>query len=410
MRSTGRVHPSRCADSGAGESRGNRHAGRTPSSLALAPVTITPTKPLTPTHIKGLLWLDVLGKSCREIADTTCIWNPRMSNLSAQTLTFWAYLDDVVGPVDWSRYTETQLGELYVESHRAGRGRPNADRLRGYLDRVEVDGWVHPASRRLVDLWREQLDLVNVADPGLAGVRPLGLPAEAALERLAARDLIIDHRRYGGPAYLDGTAYGLPLRQLIGEDGLSNYLLPVLRDLIPVIGRRDRIVLVHDPELGQDYLLLDRVLTTLGARVSRLALRRVALDGVVRSSRFGGWQGRTLADLAAACLEHVDLATYRLGMRLYFIAVLERDAPQSFRPDLLRRSLRRARRLLDTYGAAAGDGAADGTDEETDAGFRDFLAGLVGAGGYVDPYRLTTSLFDRHRPALAGRLIRTVLG
>ena len=35
----------------------------TDETLIVAPVTITPTKPLTPTHVKGLLWTDVLVKA-----------------------------------------------------------------------------------------------------------------------------------------------------------------------------------------------------------------------------------------------------------------------------------------------------------------------------------------------------------
>src|SRR5688572_13562473 len=52
------------------------------AGVFLAPVTITPTKPLTLSHAKGLLWLDVMYRATREVAPTTYEWNPRVANLT----------------------------------------------------------------------------------------------------------------------------------------------------------------------------------------------------------------------------------------------------------------------------------------------------------------------------------------
>jgi hypothetical protein len=361
--------------------------------MALAPVTITPTKPLVPSHIKGLLWLDLLYKSTSLLAETTYVWNPRAANLTAQTAAYWAYVDRAAPQTDWANCPEWMLGELYQRSHLEPAD-PAA--LLPYLERVEADGWVHPCSRRVIELWSRQLRLLNVMDPGLAHDRPLTLSTVDTLEMLREHSLLIDHRRFGGPAYLDGTRWGLPLRQVVTDSGHVNYLVPILRDLIPLVGRHDRIVLIFDRELSPDYVLLDRVLTTMGATVSRLALGRVPLDGVVRSTRYGGWEGRTLTDLAEGCLEHVDLATYRLGMRIYFIAVHSRGSSGTFRPDLLRRSLERASRLLSTTQRSQPD---DGMA---------LLRRMTTMTGYVDPYRLTTTLLGRTQPAATGKLARTL--
>ncbi|MGH2954043.1 MAG: hypothetical protein ACRDK9_08490 [Solirubrobacterales bacterium] len=365
-------------------------------SLALAPVTITPTKPLTPSHVKGLLWLDVMRKGTSELVETAYVWNSRTPCLSAQTLAFWEYLDRTVGEAAWDRCTERELGELYVRCH-AQAEPPGFDALRPYLDRVEAEGWTHPASRRLIDLWLEQLGLLAIEDPGMAVDRAPGLSAADALDLLDERGLLVDHRRFGGPAYVDGARWGLPLRQLVGEDGHANYVLAVLRELIPLIGRHDRFLLAFDEELAEDYVLIDRVLCELGASVSRLALGRVPIDGAIRSSRHGGWEGHTLADLSRLCLEQFDLPAYRLGMRIYFIAILKRSSPQSFRPELLRRSLLRAQRIIETPGSGSGD------DD-----YLAFLRDKLADGGYVDPHRLTTSLLDRHRRVPTERLVRSV--
>ena len=363
------------------------------AGLMLAPVTITPTKPLTPTHVKGLLWLDVMYRSTRQVVRTDLMWNPRAAHLTTQSTAFWAFLDRHLPGTRWEELSEQELGEIYVRSHTETR--PTVAELLPYLRRVDEEGWIHPASIRLLQLWRRQLALLNVEDPGLLRDRPLTMSADEAVALLADQDLLIDHRRFGGPVYVDGPRWGLPLRQLAGPDGLVNYLLPILRDLLPHAARGDRILLVHDAELTQDYVLLDRILTVAGGEVTRLSLGRVPIDGVIVSSRHGGWQGATLERLSATCLEQVDLPTYRLGMRLYFVGALKRSSPQSFDPELLRRSLQRAAKVIDRVGA---DG--DPCD--------DFLRDLLGKPGYVDPYRLTTSLTARHRTVPVADLLNRV--
>jgi hypothetical protein len=185
----------------------------------------------------------------------------------------------------------------------------------------------------------------------------------------------------------------MPIRQLAGADGHANYLMPILRELLPMI-RPDRVfLLIYDEGLNADYLLLDRLLAEFGASVARLSLSRVAIDGAVRSSRYGGWAGVTLADLGAV-RGSADEAAYRLGMRMYFVGVLDRRSRQSFRMDLLRRCVGRAARL----------GAGPGGDAVT----HQWSAPLVHHGrgaraslpmtpeGYADPRRLVVESFGRH--------------
>jgi hypothetical protein len=342
--------------------------------VVIAPVTITPTKPLTPTHVKGLLWTDVLLKATSLVAPARLVWNPRLAHLTTQTIAFWEYLDRVEPATDWSAEQQSGIGARYVRFHR-GKSAAGPRALDGYFQRVEADGWMHPAARRMLELWRREFDLLGVADPGLTDDRPLGWSAETTRTELADRRLLIDHRRFGGPVYLDGPRWGMPVRHLIGADGHANYLLPILRELLPMI-RPDRLfLLLYDDALTADYLLLDRVLTEFGGAVARLPLSRVAIDGTVRSSRYGGWSGSTLGDLSAI-RGSADEAAYRLGMRLYFVGVLDRRSRQSFRIDLLRRCVGRAARKT---GADAGDAPVRVTPD-----------------GYVDPRRLTVELLGRH--------------
>jgi hypothetical protein len=56
----------------------------------------------------------------------------------------------------------------------------------------------------------------------------------------------------------------MPIRQLVSADGHANYLMPVIRELLPMV-RPDRLfVLLFDGGLTSDYLLLERVLTEFG--------------------------------------------------------------------------------------------------------------------------------------------------
>src|SRR5690242_4119475 len=159
--------------------------------LIVAPATITPTKPLTPTHVKGLLWTDVLVKATTQIGDTRLVWNPRLANLTAQTTAFWNHLDRIEPATDWAGETEAAIGERYVRFHQAKPVVQPRD-LDPYFDRIERTGWMHPAARRMLELWRAQFDLLHVPDPGLTDTRPLVWSAETTLDALTERQVVID--------------------------------------------------------------------------------------------------------------------------------------------------------------------------------------------------------------------------
>jgi hypothetical protein len=364
--------------------------------LLLAPIVITPTKALTPSHVKGLLWLDVLYKSTSKLFDVTCLWNLRPYNVTAQTLEYWEYLDRTLGQdVDYSAWNELELSKPYINMH-ANSEQGSLAALRPYLDAVESEGYLHPASQRLLEIWGGHLERLNVQDHGLRRNDPPGLTSDEVIEMLNERSLCIDHRGYGGPAFLDATSDGLPLRQAITSEGHANYLICVLRELLPMIDGHDHVLLVHDKEIEADYVLLDRVLSAFGARVSRLSIGRVPVDGKVQSSRYGGWESYMVDAIYEAVVPEFDPVEFWLAMRLYFIGVLTRDSPQPLNLEVLRKQLLRARRLI-----AAGDSAPEGDVLE-------FLEDRLVDGSYVDPYRLTTSLFDKHRPAPKRALLDSV--
>ncbi|WP_242902300.1 hypothetical protein [Actinomadura terrae] len=361
----------------------------------ILPVTITATKPLLPTHVKGFLWVDVLFRATRLVADPEYHWSPRTPNLTGQTIQFWDHLDRRHGTLDFDSVPPDDLGRLYVRFHSSGDARP-LDELRHYIDKVEHDGWVHPATRAMSVAWKRHLDLLGVRDPGLLVDRPLTLSTEETVERLVRHRLCLDHRRYGGPVYMDGTRWGMPLRKVIGADGHANYLLVILRDLLPRISDGRQILFVYDEDLAHDYALVGRIASALGARPSKLPLGRVPIGGALRSSRYGGWDEVTIGRLSELCLGEFGPAAYRLGMRLYFIAMLKRTSGEPFRPALLRRALLRAERML----RDAGD------EDSPDHASR--LLDSVRPSGWADPYRLTDGLFAGRTPKAARALLEAV--
>ncbi|MFE2148239.1 hypothetical protein ACFXA3_42150 [Streptomyces sp. NPDC059456] len=364
-------------------------------NVLLAPVTVTPTKPLTPSHLKGLLWTDVMFRATAPLAAVTYRYSHTTYHVTEQTVGFWEYLDRTPGAADYTRLSEEEIGDLYVR-YRADGQRQGADVLRPYRDAVEHGGWVHPASERMLRLWAGHYERLGMHDPGLREHQPPGLGLEEMLERLAAVGLVLDQRHCGGPVYLDLTRYGMPLRRIVTADGRPNYLACALRELLPLVPWYDEVVLLYDRELDADYQLLNRVLTRLGPTVRRVPIGRVPIDGKITSARHGGWHGHTAGALlrasAEACADTGEDAegALRLGMRLYFIATLGPGQQQSFRHDLLRHCLTVAARLLRRSAAAAASGAG---------GLADALERHRRGHTYVDPYRLACSLLGKGRPA-----------
>ncbi len=374
-----------------------------PLRVLLAPVTVTPTKPLSPSHLKGLLWADVLFRATRLVSDIRFRYRPAAYHVTEQTLGFWVFLDSHLGDVDYQEMSETDIGDLYVR-FRAQDGRPPDARLRQYQEAVEESGFVHPCAERILSIWKGQYAILGMYDPGLSA--PAGPRLEVAdlIERLDDVAMCLDLRRIGGAVYADASRYGMPLRQLVDETGRPNYLACALRELLALCEGHDQILLMHDPELTADYVLLARVVHEVsGVEVHRLGVGRVPIDGRIGSARSGNWKDFDAANLLRRVTDQHGTDEVRLGCRLYFLATLGAESKQSFDWDALLHCVRRAERLLAR--APEDHGGPDGAALAAEvARHRD----LSGTAGWIDPYRLTARLLARHQPPLAAALLRAV--
>lgn len=342
-------------------------------STLFAPVGITPTKPLTPSHLKGVLLLDFMQRfeifCAREAAacdasgsgdmpsptqtPTATVWhNRRPWDISLQTIRFWDYLDRECAGVDFAAMSEAEIGALYIACHRSG-GLPTAERVAVYAQRIESEGYVHPASQRILTLWADVFETLGVARDALFHSVPFALAPEAVLARLSAQGMVLDQRRFGGAVYLDLTDEGRPLRLLVSEHGLPNYLLAILRDLLDRAPHYRTVCLYHDANIQRDYDALARVLERLGLRCRRVGFMRVPLDGQVLSAKQGGWERYTGARLLERVASGASEAEIRLGFRLYFLHALGLRQPDSYSDDGLSACLLRARALLAAHEPAA---------------------------------------------------------
>lgn len=321
-------------------------------STLYAPVGITPTKPLTPSHLKGALLLDFMQRF-EGLFSPGAMWhNRRPWDISLQTIRFWDYLDREHAGVDFGAMDEGDIGALYIECHRNG-ALPTADRVAAYAHRIETEGYVHAASRRILDLWGEVFLALGLARDALFHSAPFGLDQEAVLARLRAHDMVLDQRRFGGGVYLDLTDEARPLRVLISEQGLPNYILAILRDLLDCAPRYDQVCLYHDANIQRDYEALARVFERLGVRCRRVGFTRVPVEGLVLSAKQGGWEQYTGARLLKRVAGGASGPEIRLGFRLYFLHTLGLRQPDNYSDAGLGECLERARRLLAAHEPAA---------------------------------------------------------
>lgn len=321
-------------------------------STLYAPVGITPTKPLTPSHLKGALQLDFMHRF-EGLFSPGDIWhNRRPWDISLQTIRFWDYLDREYAGTDFGAMDEGAIGALYIECHRNG-ALPTADRVAAYAHRIESEGYVHAASRRILALWGEVFATLGLARDALFHSAPFGFDQDEVLSRLRADDMLLDQRGFGGGVYLDLTDEARPLRVLISEHGLPNYLLAILRDLLDGARRYDEVCLYHDANIQRDYEALVRVFERLGMRCRRVGFARVPIEGQVLSAKQGGWEHYTGARLLERVAGGASAPEIRLGFRLYFLHALGLRQPDNYSDAGLADALEHARRLLAAHEPAA---------------------------------------------------------
>lgn len=368
--------------------------------ILLAPVQVTPTKPLTPTHVKGLIWLDTFYKTTSRLHEVTYLSNRITYDTTTQTVGFWEYLDrkfpDQPGLYDDK--SDLWIAQQYMLCH-AERFVPSPESVFRGRERIERERWLHPASARMLTIWEEQLRRLGIHDPGFRRWLPFEMSEEELYDLLRRAGVLLDTRAMGGAVYLDFTGQGVPLRQIADEHGVSNYIVQILRELIPHGRRHDRVILAFDEEASDDYNLVERVLIQAGVNVHPRAMSRVPLEGVTGTARAGGWERYTVDKILERYARHGD-AAIRLALRIYYILELGLRSTKLFRLEALDEAVAEAEALLARL-------PGDGTEP---AAAQQFWGGLTRPSDfYVDPLRFTrTVLKEAPRVPAAADALREV--
>ena len=374
--------------------------------LLFYPTHPTATKPLTPSHVKGFIWFDLLVKATSRVAAVTTLANRVTCDVTAQNLGFWHYLDTEFGG-DAGFYadkSELWVAEQYVRYHADGFTAPPAT-LESLRLRVEEEFWIHPASRRILELWSEQCGVLGLDERVLHTWAPLPLGVEDALEALERLDVLLDARSMGGGAYLDLTREGVPLRQIVDEHGVPNYVVHVLRELLAVGPEHDKVLLAFDSEVRHDFDLVATVIRRAGVDALTLPLDRVRLPGVSGTTRTGGWEPYTLARIIDRFVPVYGVPAFRLGIRMYYVLHVGRRGSCEFDLDMLDKFMRKA----------AGAVRRLNGDDPGPAAREDLLPELwpeiaPDDGVFADPNRLVQALLKRAPESAAARgLVKELL-
>ncbi len=212
--------------------------------------------------------------------------------------------------------------------------------------------------------------------------------------------MCLDARPMGGGVYIDRTAHGVPLRQVVDERGVPNYLVHVLRELLDEAPRHDAVLLAYDSDAREDYALVTAVLRRRGVEVIELALDRVTVPGARGTTRSGGWEPFTLGRLSDRYVPQYGVEAFRLGMRMYNVLHLGRRGACEFDLATLERFIRKG------AGAVAGLAGEQAGAEATDRLMRRVWAEAAGKdGAFADPNRALQALIAGARGSVEGRVL-----
>lgn len=305
------------------------------------PIHIAPTKPLTPTHVRHLLYVDCLYRGLKAKGIEVCYpYNRLRMDVTPQVLKLAQYIESKGLPVT----NAEEVGQAYVTMTTENYG-ISQGRITEMRKELEQSLTGHSYYHAILPEWEEQHKLLRMHNPGLKKAKSFDLSIEQVIEQLKGISLILDSRKQGENVYLDLTDEGVKLRQFCSSDLLDyNYLGTMLRELLALRKTGDVFVFVFDDELLGDFFVLQRVLERLGHKVIKVQTNRILLEGKALSSRHGGWEkyslGHVLDFLKDKGYSQDEVA---LGLRLYYFGFV----PKSFEYKDLERYTQKARFLLD---------------------------------------------------------------
>jgi len=314
----------------------------------LFPVQIDPTKPLNPSHIRHLLYVDFLykmRKACN--VDVDYLYNRLAFDVDNQVIKLGEYLR---GRENSDLSDGISVGKAYIEMSSRNYS-ISEERMQTRRQELESSLAGHEYYKYILPEWKSQYKLLGMYDPGLYTPEKFLITHEELLRELKKLDVVLDARSSDGNIYLDFSNYGLRLRKISSANVFGyNYMFIALRRLVPVVNPGDMMELVFDPECTSDFLTIGRVLEKLGCTVICRPTARVAIQGKVASARKGGWEGHTLTDIVRQFEPRYTPEIISLGLRLYLLVYNSQKVVLNFSYDELQKSINKAVRIQEEYG------------------------------------------------------------
>lgn len=314
----------------------------------LVPVHVDPVKPMNPSHLRHILYVDFLYRQFKALGhDVVYLYNRVYFDVSNQVVKLAKFLESRKSKVE----TSLDIGLQYIQMT-SERFEIDADTL--YEERAQQQTHLHgyPYYSILLEDWKREHELLDVFDPGFRSPRRIRLTVQEVSTVLNDLGVIFDARRIDGNIYLDLTPEGLPMRKIIGVNEYSyNYLFIVLRELFEYVKKGDEVYFVFDPDLSLDYELLKRVLKKYGCHVFNLTTSRISLGGKIQSARKGGWQGYTTEDILHRYTPRFSSNSIGLAIRHYLLAKNAVHKQFDFSYDEFEKSFEFAQAVEKKYGS-----------------------------------------------------------
>lgn len=372
------------------------------TSTFIIPVHISPTKPLTPSHIKYIIYLDLLYKINNFVdRDFRFNFNRIFLDISQQTLRFALFLRKNYSDIDFQNKNEMWLGDKYVEMYRRNWIPENQDITTLKLE-TEQNLKGFNFYEAILNNWISQYNFLGLEEPGYYETSPVCISNKEVIARLKRNSVITDHAQMGEGVYLDLIEYGQPIFKLTDLDvESSNILFNILRETFHFSPKPSRILFLFDQEMYSKYVAIQTVLEKLGYEIELISLSRVMLQDKIQSSRQGGWEGYTLRDIINR-VEYRDLSEFRLGIKLYFLKVLRGNGSPNFNYTLLQRYIDKARYMNIKYA---------GIDKKPSL-LREWLQAKLNRykANYLKPEIVVENLFSSHTSdSIKKQLISTFL-
>lgn len=309
-------------------------------------ISQTPTKPILPAWLRTLCQYDLCTNICLQAGHTVDAVR-YVDDTGLQIAKLVSLKDQLVIP---AQNVGEYLGHKYVEA--------NLTCSEEQAESIKLQLEHNPVAKELVlpNLLEQKTIMERFGFPQneIFWESDLIAAIPGTIAELQTRNQILDYSQQGGDTFLDLTDQGMKLVTLRGKSGYT-YLAKMLTFARLNFSRYDLVLLQHIDEDGFPFRYVEKYLVDSGIKFLTLNSGRVQLPGISGSSRKGGWEKFTAAEILAQ-LADFNPADMRAGLRLYFMGKYEDMARITFDLDILKQEVLFAKKVREFLEAQSDSG------------------------------------------------------